>query len=109
MTLRAWRLCTLMLLCVLIPCGWAIHASWHDHYTDYLGTRCCTTDCIPLPVSLVSQEGNRVQLLVAGVLLTLPAGSVHLSEDTQSWICARNPQMPATAPNIRCAFVAFGS
>lgn len=96
----------LILLSMLMTAAWATHGGFQDHYTDYLGVRCCHSarDCMPMPVSLVSREGDQVHLLVAGVLLTLPAGSVHLSEDVQTYVCLRNPQMPPSVANVRCAF-----
>ena len=102
-------LCVLVMLLSLVlspPVSSAAHRSWHDHYTDFLGMRCCTTDCVSLPVSLLGREGDRVEVLVAGLRMVLPAGSVHQSEDAQSWACLRNPQMPPSSANIRCVFFA---
>ena len=105
-----------LLLCLLVLAllrsgAWATHGSFHDHYTDYLGIRCCSTahDCMPMPVSLISRDGDTTVVLVAGVQVELPAGSVHLSENSDTYVCLRNRQMPATALNIRCAFFTFSS
>ena len=87
-----------------LPISFAAHGSWQDHYTTSGGLRCCTIECIPMPVSLLRHDAGMVDLLVAGIPVTLPAGSVHRSEDAQSWVCIRNPQLPPSTANIRCAF-----
>ena len=103
-------LCTLIILLCLVLHPYAssaAHRSWHDHYTDFLGMRCCTTDCVSLPVSLLGRDGDMVEVLVAGIRVVLPAGSVHQSEDAQSWVCLRNPQMVPSMANVRCVFWAI--
>lgn len=88
---------------------WAQHGGWMDSYTSADGTRCCgKTDCKAVPVSLVTQDGTTMQMLVMGMRVVVPARSVHQSEDQQSWWCSRDPESPPSSTNVRCLFVVTG-
>ena len=106
---KAMLLALILSVILSLPVSFAVHSTWHDHYTTFSGTRCCSSECIPLPVSLLNHDAGMVTLLVAGVRVTLQAGSVHRSEDAQSWVCLRNPQAPPSSANVRCAFWSVAS
>lgn len=99
-----------MLVGVLIAMVYAQHGSWQDKYTNAEGMRCCgPVDCQAVPVSIVLHDGAKVQALVMGIAVTVPAASVHPSEDMRSYWCAkRNDEVPVD-DNVRCLFYVVGS
>jgi hypothetical protein len=87
----------------------AQHGAWQDRYVSASGTACCGRhDCQVARVYVREREATTVTVDVNGVAMTLPAGSVHLSEDTQGWWCAKDREEPVSTENTRCAFVAVG-
>ena len=89
---------------------WAQHGGWQDKYMSAQGTRCCgPTDCRAVPVSILTHDGMTVQILVLGIRITLPAQSVHQSEDMQSYWCRSDPERPPASNNTRCLFYVIGN
>ena len=90
--------------------GWAQHGGFTDRYRSADGTRCCgPNDCKAVPVSIVTQDGTTLQMLVMGIRVIVPAGSVHQSEDMQSYWCLNDPERPPASDNVRCLFYVIGS
>ena len=89
--------------------GWAQHGGFTDRYTSADGTRCCgQNDCRAVPVSIITQDGTTLQMLVMGIRVIVPAGSVHRSEDLQSYYCAKRIDEPPHSDNVRCLFYVIG-
>ena len=100
-----------LVLVVLLPLHLgAQHDHWTSKYHSGGGGNCCgRTDCRPIPVRVLYQEGTQTTVEVGGVTMRLPARSVHLSEDLQSYWCLRNPDYGIAPENTRCVFFAVGS
>ena len=99
-----------ILIGVLGTTVYAQHGGFQDKYTDVHGTRCCGPgDCQAVPVSILAYDGVRVEALVLGVRVVVPAQSVHQSEDQKSYWCGPRQKMLPTPENIRCLFYAIGS
>jgi hypothetical protein len=87
----------------------ALHGTWQDQYRSAKGIACCgQRDCRVAQVRMLDQETTTLRVEVNGVAMTLPAGSVHWSEDTQGWWCAQDPEESVSVENTRCVFVAVG-
>jgi len=94
----------------LIAVVYAQHGGWQDRYTNETGMRCCgPADCKVVPVSILTHDGIKVEALVMGIRVTVPAQSVHQSEDMQSWWCRRDTEQLPSNENVRCLFYAVGS
>ena len=97
-------------LCISFVYVYAQHGSWQDRYRSTDGTLCCgRTDCQAVPVSIVTHDGTLVQAMVLGIKVTVPAKSVHQSEEQQSYWCRSDPERPPADDNVRCLFVVTGS
>lgn len=106
--MKLFVLCLLVFIIFLAPLN-AQHGHWTDNYQSAGGGRCCgIVDCRPVFVQLIEQQGTQTTVGVDAVILQLPSASVHLSEDTNGWICLRNTAMPLIPSNIRCVFLSFG-
>jgi len=85
------------------------HGIWQDRYTDAQGMRCCgPRDCTAVPVSILIHDGLKVEALVMGIRVTVPAQSVHQSEDMQSWWCRKDADRLPRDDNVRCLFYVTG-
>ena len=84
------------------------HGAWLDHYRDAEHRPCCSMaqDCRVVHARLVSQNGTEVVVEINGVLVTLYAGSVHVSEDDEDWACIVPPWADVTSTTVRCVFIA---
>ena len=88
---------------------YAQHGGFWDKYTDAHGTRCCgKNDCRAVPVSILAHDGVRVDALVLGIRVTVPAQSVHRSEDETTYWCGPTQKLLPTSENIRCLFYVIG-
>ena len=89
---------------------WAQHGGFTDRYMSADGTRCCgQNDCKAVPVSILTQDGTIMQMLVMGIRVIVPSGSIHQSETMQSYWCLRDPERPPSSENVRCLFYVIGS
>lgn len=91
--------------------SWGSHHSWHDHYTSAAGTRCCDRDCVRAAGRLMNQTDAGMTLEINGVLVTVPAKSVHPSEDGAFWVCLvgiAEATAQLRSEQVRCAFFAIG-
>jgi hypothetical protein len=88
----------------------ADHLPWMRPYTSEGGGSCCgDVDCIPATVAL----GPDGEVIVNGVPLWLPRGSVHLAPDDvdTGWWCyqghapCQSPQLEISEACARCVFV----
>ena len=112
-----WRILFIVgaLMALALP-STARHGVWHEHYTDAYNVSCCgVADCRQTVGRLLSRDSTNdsamVTLEAEGVLIHLPAASVHGSEDGQFWLCVRRQggmAVPLTSAQVRCAFVAVG-
>ena len=106
--MRLWWLSLGWLL--LWPAGaGAVHIAWMAPFRDAHGVSCCErTDCRPANVTVLHQR--RGEVLVDGVPLTLPPGSVHRipheahEPDAVGFWCYRGDPRQVTAANSRCIF-----
>lgn len=88
---------------------WALHGHWIDHYKTVEGLSCCSArDCRPAVVAVLDRDEVSTRVVVDGVVVTLPTGNVHWSEDTQGWACVVLRDNPSAAHTIRCVFVVVG-
>ena len=110
MTLKTWGLSTVGALAFATVAA-ATHGLWHDHYTSASGTPCCAAsrDCFIVHARLLVKDGDSTTAEVAGVVVTLPAKSVHQSEDLNDWACVIRPEHGIRQDNLLCLFVATGS
>lgn len=87
----------------------AQHGSWLDKYRGADQRLCCgLTDCRVAPVRLIEHRDTDTTVEVAGVRLTLPAASVHASEEVDTWVCLRRVELGVQPGNIHCAFYSIG-
>jgi hypothetical protein len=94
---------------------WADHGHWIDHYRNANGASCCgTRDCVKVDARLVEDRGTVWLAEVNGMLVELPKGSVHLSQEPIAYWChqgqpfCRPPQLEISSACARCLFVAVG-
>ena len=81
------------------------HDHWISKYRGASGGNCCgRTDCRTIPVRVLVQDGTQTTVEVGGVVMRLPAQSVHVSEDMESYWCLRNPEYGIAPENTRCVF-----
>ena len=94
----------LLAVFLLVAPATAQHGSWHDEYRSFDGIRCCgPRDCHPAQVALLEWSKDRVMVVVEGQPVAMHPQSVHISEDTQGWVCK------TLAGAVRCVFYAVGS
>lgn len=87
----------------------AQHGAWQDNYVSANGMACCGRhDCQVARVAVQLWEAIYVLVEVNGVAITLPALSVHMSEDNNGWWCSKDPEAPVSVENTRCVFFAVG-
>ena len=100
------------ILVIFASLAYAAHGHWLDHYTNAQGISCCVhaQDCKQMPVSLVAFHGEMTTVQIGNVVMTLPAKSVHVSEDAQTYVCTMRSDGPAVLDkeHVRCAFYAVG-
>ena len=107
---RGAFLAGLLIGLVIYALVWAQHGHWTDAYRGAEGSRCCgIEDCRIVHARLLAQDGKHVVVEVDGMLLTLPAQSVHASEDLNDWVCEVKAGGELTEKNVRCVFLATGS
>ncbi len=88
----------------------ATHGHWMDHYRNAKGFPCCSKkDCVVVQARLLPHAGPEAALEINGVPIRLDFGSVHVSEDTSSHWCAKDPDEPISTENTYCVFLAVGS
>ena len=138
--MRHWvRTFCAVLLClfpVSLPGEHRIDVTWMKGYKDASNASCCgENDCVRADITVLSMGGpemtvqvNRIespdhQVFWPGAVLTLPARSVHLSQDEVGYWChkdplylwgAEKPCFPPSGPQVtpactRCIFVAPGA
>lgn len=89
----------------------ATHHGWEDNYRSANHTRCCAAnqDCLIVRARLLSQDDTTTAVEIEGNLVTLPAQSVHQSEDLDDWACLIKVDKGFAQDNICCLFIAAGS
>lgn len=88
-----------------------VDLAWMLGYTAANGMPCCgTIDCREAAITVQPLEGDATRrlVLVNGVPLTLPAASVHHSENGQSYWCFAYPTPVPQEDATRCVFWAEG-
>ena len=87
---------------------------WMRGYRSADGVGCCSEhDCIPWPVALLQMSGDEATVLLGDTVLQLPARSVHVTQDGQTYWCCqtttagRCPDVPTRAAT-RCVFYTVG-
>ena len=97
----------LLLLCPAL--AGATHIAWMEGYQDTAGVSCCArTDCRPMEVLVLNHR--RGEVLLNGVPLTLPPGSIHRippeahEPDARGYWCYIWAAEPISALNVRCLF-----
>lgn len=100
-----------LLVCLCSTVALAAHGVWHDHYSSAAGTPCCRAqdDCHVAQVRVLEQTATQVRVEVNGVVIEIPAKSLHASEDAQAYVCVIPGTQPIKAVNIRCVFFAVGA
>ena len=91
----------------------AEHIVWMEGYQDAAGISCCErTDCRPADITVLNQR--RGEVLLDGVPLTLPPGSIHRipahahEPNAAGYWCFRANSREVTAANTRCIFFRSG-
>ena len=88
----------------------ANHGHWIDHYLGADMIRCCgERDCSRVHARIIEQSAKSVTVEVNGVVMTIPAEALHVSEDRDDYWCAIRIDEPLSGTNTRCVFIAAGS
>ena len=102
-------------LLALACLGWSRHGHWIDRYRSATGSSCCgVEDCAPAQARLVADQGESWLAEVNGWQVSLPKGSVHLSEEPAAYWCdtlsqrSGPPVLDIRAECRRCLFVPVG-
>ena len=97
----------LLFICI----SWSdAHDFWASKYRDRYGIICCTEkDCRPVKARILAQTADTVTAEIDGITVHIPAQSVHTSETTEDWWCARGYGPAISEGNTRCLFIASGT
>lgn len=98
------------LLLGLVSLAHPTHGNWMDHFKDAAGGLCCgETDCKAAAIRILAFGHEMVTAEVDGVIVEVPALSVHQSQETRAFWCANVAEDPPSTKNIRCLFWAVAS
>ena len=101
---------TIMVVLICAATTWGEHGHFTDHYKDAEGVSCCgPRDCKVVHARILAQDETYVTVEVNGVKLILRNTSVHQSEDTQDYWCAKGRVEHISAATTRCVFIAAAS
>lgn len=110
---RFMRWVLFLSLCVGIGWGaasFASHGHWIDHYRSAANSLCCgERDCQPASIRILVFGPEMVTAEINGVIVEVPARSVHQSEDQRAYWCANMVMSPPSTANVRCLFWAIGA
>ena len=98
------------LLLGLVSLAYPTHGNWMDHFKDAAGMSCCgETDCKSAAIRVLTFGREMVTAEVDGVIVEVPALSVHQSQETRAFWCAKIVGYPPSTKNVRCLFWAVAS
>ena len=98
-----------LVMAMPVPLIFAQHGHWIDRYHSASGMSCCgKRDCQQVAARLITSAQYTTMVEVNGLLMELPAKSVHTSEDAAAWWCAQRIDEKLSQENTRCVFLAVG-
>ena len=104
-----WDWLALSLLLLWPTIAGARHIAWMEPYRDAEGTSCCgRSDCRPADITVLNHR--RGEVLLDGVPLTLPPGSIHRippeahEPDAVGYWCWKGSPDRITSETTRCVF-----
>ena len=98
---------TVIILLLCAATTWGDHGHFTDHYKDAEGVQCCgPKDCSVVHARILAQNETYATVEINGVTIRLRSTSVHQSEDTQDYWCAKGHAKHISATVTRCVFIA---
>ena len=99
---------------------------WMMQYNSATGMGCCSEpDCTREEVAIdtiitedvtatsdddviYTRKEERAHVHINGKMFSIPLASVHISEDSHTWVCLKTPSTGLIESNLRCVFYLIG-